>query len=65
MAHQSLKRMPTEEEFLAVVNFMQNSWIYISDDDMYEFTEEDDPEEVAQFEELMTDILGEPFTVSR
>lgn len=53
------------DEFEQILTYMKQSWVFISDDDMYELTEEELPHETKAIETLLTDITGEDFEVDR
>lgn len=59
------KRLPTMDEFEQILTYMKQSWVFISDDDMYDLTEEELPSETKAIETLLTDITGEDFEVDR
>jgi len=58
-------RQPTPEEFKKIVQYMTQSWVFISDDDMYQMVEEELFTETKEIQFIMASILGKPFEVDR
>lgn len=59
------KRLPTLQEFEEILNYMEASFVHISDDEMYNMTEDYSKSETQSLNTLMTDITGKPWEVSR
>lgn len=60
-----IQRLPTIEEMKTITHYIQQSWVFISDDDMFEMTEEHMPNETQEIESIMTSITGQKFKVER
>lgn len=58
-------RLPTLQEFQEILDYMTQSWVFISDDDMYELKEEECPNETKSIEKTLSSIAGTPVEVSR
>ena len=61
----NIKRQPTPEEFEKIINYMTNSWVFISDDYMYEMRDIHMPVETREMEKIMSSITGTKYEVSR
>jgi hypothetical protein len=59
------KRLPTMEEFEKILSYLETSWIFISDDDMYEMKEIEFPMQTLEIEKILSSITGNPVNVER
>jgi hypothetical protein len=59
------KRLPTLQEFEEILDYMEASFVHISDDEMHDMTQDYNKTVTQSLNTLMTDITGKPWEVSR
>jgi hypothetical protein len=57
------EKVTVPKEFEKIISYMMNSWVFISDDNMYEMRDIHMPTETREMEQIMSSITGTKYEV--